>query len=73
MYRKPYHNDTSSMKWAIHNHLLPYKLTTPRLLVWSPTSVHPNAPKQWTCVFIGSVDVKIKNSFAHIGAPVSLT
>eukprot|EP00804_Cyclotella_cryptica_P031356 CCRYP_012174-RC/>CCRYP_012174-RC protein AED:0.49 eAED:1.00 QI:0/-1/0/1/-1/0/1/0/36 len=32
-----------------HNNLqLPYKSTTPQLLVWSPTSSNPNAPKQWT-------------------------
>eukprot|EP00804_Cyclotella_cryptica_P007757 CCRYP_001358-RA/>CCRYP_001358-RA protein AED:0.08 eAED:0.05 QI:0/0/0/1/0/0/4/0/1076 len=66
--RRQYHNDTFSMNWDIHNLQLPYKLTTPQPLEWSPTSSNPNAPKQWTCVFIGSVVEKIKNSFAPIGA-----
>eukprot|EP00804_Cyclotella_cryptica_P028355 CCRYP_016413-RA/>CCRYP_016413-RA protein AED:0.25 eAED:0.25 QI:0/0/0/1/1/1/3/0/885 len=71
--RKQYHNDTFSMNWDIHNLQLPYKLTTPQPLEWSPTSSNPNAPKQWTCVFIGSVVEKIKNSFAPIGAQEPLT
>eukprot|EP00804_Cyclotella_cryptica_P026916 CCRYP_014749-RA/>CCRYP_014749-RA protein AED:0.26 eAED:0.26 QI:0/0/0/1/0/0/2/0/1022 len=58
--RKQYHNDTFSMNWDIHNLQLPYKLTTPQPLEWSPTSSNPNAPKQWTCIFIGSVVEKIK-------------
>eukprot|EP00804_Cyclotella_cryptica_P016951 CCRYP_001900-RE/>CCRYP_001900-RE protein AED:0.47 eAED:0.47 QI:0/-1/0/1/-1/0/1/0/61 len=60
------------MNWDIHNHPLPYKLITPQLLVLSPTSSNPNAPKQWICVSIGSVVVKIKNSFAPIGMPEPL-
>eukprot|EP00804_Cyclotella_cryptica_P024290 CCRYP_012554-RA/>CCRYP_012554-RA protein AED:0.40 eAED:0.41 QI:0/0/0/1/0/0/2/0/498 len=71
--RRQYHNDTFSMNWDIHNLQLPYKLTTPQPLEWSPTSSNPNAPKQWTCVFIGSVVEKIKNSFAPIGAQEPLT
>eukprot|EP00804_Cyclotella_cryptica_P002422 CCRYP_004111-RA/>CCRYP_004111-RA protein AED:0.41 eAED:0.41 QI:0/0/0/1/0/0/2/0/193 len=47
--RRQYHNDTFSMNWDIHNLQLPYKLTTPQPLEWSPTSSNPNAPKQWTC------------------------
>eukprot|EP00804_Cyclotella_cryptica_P001890 CCRYP_007357-RE/>CCRYP_007357-RE protein AED:0.47 eAED:0.47 QI:0/-1/0/1/-1/0/1/0/73 len=73
MHGKQYHNDTFSMNWDIHNRQLPYKLTIPQPLEWSPTSSNPNAPKQWTCVFIGSVVEKIKNSFAPIGAQEPLT
>ena len=73
MQGKLYHNDTFSMNWDIHNRPLPYKLTTPPLLVWSPTSFNPNAPKQWICISIGYVVGKIKNSFAPIGAPEPLT
>eukprot|EP00804_Cyclotella_cryptica_P006782 CCRYP_019520-RA/>CCRYP_019520-RA protein AED:0.42 eAED:0.42 QI:0/0/0/1/0/0/4/0/407 len=64
---KQYHNDTFSMNWDIHNLQLPYKLTTPQPLEWSPTSSNQNAPKQWTCVFIGSIVEKIKTSFAPTG------
>eukprot|EP00804_Cyclotella_cryptica_P026320 CCRYP_007637-RA/>CCRYP_007637-RA protein AED:0.47 eAED:0.47 QI:0/0/0/1/0/0/3/0/256 len=52
---------------------LPYKSITPQLLVLSPTSSNPNAPKQWICVSIGSVVVKIKNSFSPISAQEPLT
>eukprot|EP00804_Cyclotella_cryptica_P009145 CCRYP_003212-RA/>CCRYP_003212-RA protein AED:0.14 eAED:-0.08 QI:0/-1/0/1/-1/0/1/0/127 len=45
----------------------PIQIDNSTALGWSPTSSNPNAPKQWTCVFIGSVVVKIKNSFAPIG------
>eukprot|EP00804_Cyclotella_cryptica_P024240 CCRYP_021232-RA/>CCRYP_021232-RA protein AED:0.12 eAED:0.16 QI:0/0/0/1/0/0/2/0/402 len=70
---KSYDNDTSSTSWDIHNHPLPYKSTTPQLLVWLPTSFNQNTPKQWICVSIGSVVMKINNSFAHNGEPVPLT
>eukprot|EP00804_Cyclotella_cryptica_P019806 CCRYP_009697-RA/>CCRYP_009697-RA protein AED:0.19 eAED:0.25 QI:0/0/0/1/1/1/2/0/745 len=45
----------------------PIQIDNSTALGWSPTSSNPNAPKQWTCVFIGSVVEKIKNSFAPIG------
>eukprot|EP00804_Cyclotella_cryptica_P003822 CCRYP_018940-RC/>CCRYP_018940-RC protein AED:0.20 eAED:1.00 QI:0/-1/0/1/-1/0/1/0/61 len=61
------------MNWDIHNLQLPYKLTTPQHLEWSPTSSTANKGKQWTCVFIGSVVEEIKNSFAPIGAQEPLT
>eukprot|EP00804_Cyclotella_cryptica_P007467 CCRYP_002648-RA/>CCRYP_002648-RA protein AED:0.36 eAED:0.36 QI:0/0/0/1/0/0/2/0/381 len=51
----------------------PIQIDNSTALGWSPTSSNPNAPKQWTCVFIGSVVEKIKNSFAPIGAQEPLT
>eukprot|EP00804_Cyclotella_cryptica_P010065 CCRYP_020489-RB/>CCRYP_020489-RB protein AED:0.45 eAED:0.45 QI:0/-1/0/1/-1/0/1/0/61 len=61
------------MSWNIPNHPLPYKSTTPWPLAWLPTSFNPNSPKQWTCLSIVSVVLKIKNSLAHIGTQVPLT
>eukprot|EP00804_Cyclotella_cryptica_P008445 CCRYP_003953-RG/>CCRYP_003953-RG protein AED:0.45 eAED:0.45 QI:0/-1/0/1/-1/0/1/0/87 len=51
----------------------PIQIDNSTALGWSPTSSTQSAPKQWTCVFIGSVVEKIKNSFAPIGAQEPLT
>eukprot|EP00804_Cyclotella_cryptica_P005397 CCRYP_017083-RA/>CCRYP_017083-RA protein AED:0.39 eAED:0.41 QI:0/-1/0/1/-1/0/1/0/61 len=61
------------MSWDTHNRPPPYKLTIPQLLELLSTSFNPNAAKQWICISIGSVVMKIKSSFVHIDMPVPLT
>eukprot|EP00804_Cyclotella_cryptica_P024122 CCRYP_007337-RA/>CCRYP_007337-RA protein AED:0.44 eAED:1.00 QI:0/-1/0/1/-1/0/1/0/59 len=53
------------MKWAIHNHLLPYKLTTPQLFVWLPTSFNSNTTSN---EYVFSLDPLLQQSktLSHI-------
>eukprot|EP00804_Cyclotella_cryptica_P012662 CCRYP_016930-RA/>CCRYP_016930-RA protein AED:0.29 eAED:0.23 QI:0/0/0/1/0/0/2/0/396 len=50
----------------------PIQIDNSTALEWSLTSSNPNAPKQWTCVFIGSVVEKIK-TVSHLLAPRGTT
>ena len=70
MHEKSYHCVTSSLKWAIHNHPLPYKQTTPQPWVLSTTPSNQNVLRPWTCIFTGCTATLTKNIFGRTGVLV---
>jgi hypothetical protein len=63
----------ASANLAILNHGRPYKLTTARLPVSPTTASNKNAPKPWTCVFIGFETAFAKATFWFIGEKAART
>jgi hypothetical protein len=83
--RSPFQRRRSRTRWRISqwqrglsftrlpHHRRPYKLTTARLPVSPTTASNKNAPKPWTCVFIGFETAFAKANFWFISEKAART